>query len=84
MVAIGLMSFLGQLLLTVSLKVEEAGKVSIIRKSADILFAFAFQIIIFEVSCSLRACVPSLLSPFIKAKKTKYPPPLPPPPCIPV
>ena len=50
MVAIGLISFLGQLLLTVSLKVEEAGKVSIIRKSADILFAFAFQIIIFEVS----------------------------------
>ena len=52
MVAIGLISFLGQLLLTVSLKVEEAGKVSIIRKSADILFAFAFQIIIFEVRCS--------------------------------
>ena len=49
MVAIGLMSFLGQLMLTLSLQVEEAGKVSIIRKSGDILFAFAFQIIIFEV-----------------------------------
>ena len=49
MLAIGLMSFLGQLMLTLSLQVEEAGKVSIIRKSGDILFAFAFQIIIFEV-----------------------------------
>ena len=27
----------------------DSGKVSIIRKSADILFAFAFQILIFEV-----------------------------------
>ena len=49
MVVIGLSAFLSQLMITVSLQVEEAGKVSIIRKSGDILFAFAFQIIIFEV-----------------------------------
>ena len=65
MVAIGLLSFIGlpkfrrhvnytfvsaQLLLTVSLQIEEAGKVSIMRKAGDILFAFVFQIFIFNVS----------------------------------
>ena len=50
MVLIGLLAFIGQFMLTVSLQVEEAGKVSIIRKSADILFAFAFQILLFKVS----------------------------------
>ena len=39
-----------QLLLTVSLQIEEAGKVSIMRKAGDILFAFVFQIFIFNVS----------------------------------
>jgi len=48
MVGVGLLSFLAQILLTVSLQVEEAGKVSIMRKSGDILFAFLFQILIFN------------------------------------
>ena len=39
-----------QVLLTVSLQIEEAVKVSITRKAGDILFAFMFQIFIFNVS----------------------------------
>ena len=35
--------------LTVSLQLEEAGRVSIMRKAGDILFAFLFQIFIFQV-----------------------------------
>ena len=42
--------FQAQILLTVSLQLEEAGKVSIMRKSGDILFAFLFQIFLFNVS----------------------------------
>ena len=43
-----------QVLLTVSLQIEEATKVSIMRKAGDILFAFVFQIVIFNVSfCTL-------------------------------
>jgi len=48
MVGVGLLSFLAQILLTVSLQLEEAGKVSIMRKAGDILFAFLFQILIFN------------------------------------
>ena len=39
-----------QIMLTVSLQLEEAGKVSIARKAGDILFAFLFQICIFNVN----------------------------------
>ena len=53
MVGVGLLSFLAQILLTVSLQLEEAGKVSIMRKAGDILFAFLFQILIFNVSTGL-------------------------------
>ena len=55
MVGVGLLSFVAQIGLTVSLQLEEAGKVSIMRKAGDILFAFLFQITIFNVSlhCSL-------------------------------
>jgi len=48
MVGIGLLSFIGQICLTISLQLEEAGKVSIMRKAGDILFAFLFQIFIFQ------------------------------------
>ena len=44
-----------QLLLTVSLQIEEAGKVSIMRKAGDILFAFVFQIFLFNVSNYMRS-----------------------------
>ena len=78
MIGIGLLSFVGQILLTLSLQLEEAGKVvfiritisggpidivilililclkvSIMRKAGDILFAFLFQIFIFQVGSSL-------------------------------
>jgi len=48
MVGVGLLSFVAQIGLTVSLQLEEAGKVSIMRKAGDILFAFLFQITIFH------------------------------------
>jgi len=48
MVGVGLLSFVAQIGLTVSLQLEEAGKVSIMRKAGDILFAFLFQITIFN------------------------------------
>lgn len=45
--ALGIFSFLGQILLTVSLQLEEAGPISIAR-SADIVFAFIWQILFFK------------------------------------
>lgn len=48
-VALGIFSFLGQILLTVSLQMEQAGFVAIAR-SADIVFAFIWQIIFFGES----------------------------------
>lgn len=46
-VALGVFSFLGQILLTISLQLEEAGPVAIAR-SADIVFAFIWQILFFK------------------------------------
>lgn len=46
-IALGIFSFLGQILLTLSLQIEQAGPVAIAR-SADILFAFIWQIIFFK------------------------------------
>lgn len=46
-VALGAFSFLGQILLTISLQIEEAGPVAIAR-SADIVFAFFWQILFFK------------------------------------
>lgn len=45
--ALGIFSFLGQILLTISLQLEEAGPISIAR-SADIVFAFIWQILFFK------------------------------------
>lgn len=45
--ALGAFSFLGQILLTISLQLEEAGPVAIAR-SADIVFAFVWQILFFK------------------------------------
>lgn len=49
MVAIGLVSFLAQILLTVSLQFASAGKVSLERKAFDIICSFGFQIFLFWV-----------------------------------
>lgn len=46
-VALGAFSFLGQILLTISLQIEEAGPVAIAR-SADIVFAFFWQTVFFK------------------------------------
>lgn len=45
---LAVLSFYGQLLLTMALQVEEAGIVSVTRSSAEVAFAFLFQIIIFR------------------------------------
>lgn len=46
-IALGIFSFLGQILLTLSLQMEQAGPVAIAR-SADIVFAFIWQIMFFK------------------------------------
>ena len=45
---IGFFSFLGQSMMTLALQVEEAGTVSLLRKTDDILLAFALQILYFK------------------------------------
>lgn len=46
-VALAIFSFLGQILLTVALQLEQAGPVSIAR-SSDIVFAFIWQVLFFD------------------------------------
>ena len=46
----GMLSLLGQLLTTIALKLEMAGKVALTLKSSQILFSFVFQVLIFYVS----------------------------------
>ena len=48
-IAIGILSYAGQFALTVSLQVEAAGIATLIRKAFDIIFAYLFQIVIFQV-----------------------------------
>ena len=43
-----LFSFLGQILLTLSLQIEKAGPVSIVRSAVDIILAFIWQILLFK------------------------------------
>lgn len=47
--ALAVFSFLGQILLTLSLQLEQAGPVALAR-SSDILFAFVWQMIFFKES----------------------------------
>ena len=48
-ISIGILSYAGQFALTVSLQVEAAGIATLIRKAFDIIFAYLFQIVIFQV-----------------------------------
>ena len=48
-ITIGILSYAGQFALTVSLQVEAAGIATLIRKAFDIIFAYLFQIVIFQV-----------------------------------
>lgn len=51
LLALGIFSFFGQILLTISLKLEEAGVISITR-STTIVFAFIWQVIFFnQIPC---------------------------------
>ena len=49
----GFFSYVTQICLTASAKFESATKVSIYRKAFDIVFAFLFQVLIFEVIVNL-------------------------------
>jgi len=44
------MSYLTQFLLTAAAKFESASKVSLYRKSSDVIFSVLFQILFFQVS----------------------------------
>ena len=50
MVAIGLLSYFGQICLVVSAQLEKASTVALLRKAFDVGLAFAFQMIFFQVS----------------------------------
>ena len=50
LLAIGVFSFLGQIGLITACKIENAGLVSLMRKSFDISFSFLIQILVFGVS----------------------------------
>ena len=45
---IGVLSFLGQSLMTLALQVEEAGTVALVRKADDILVAYLIQVLYFR------------------------------------
>ena len=47
--AIGLLSFVGQASLTISLQIEAAGIISLIRKAFALIFAYTFQVALFQV-----------------------------------
>jgi drug/metabolite transporter (DMT)-like permease len=55
------MSFYAQLLLTKALQMEEASIVSVTRSSAEVVCAFAFQILIFHQIPDVYACIGALL-----------------------
>lgn len=59
-VALGVFSFLGQILLTISLQLEEAGPVAIAR-SADIVFAFIWQILFFKEIPNIYSVIGALI-----------------------
>lgn len=61
--ALGAFSFLGQILLTISLQLEEAGPVAIAR-SADIVFAFVWQILFFKEIPNIYSVIGALIVTF--------------------
>ncbi|XP_008482661.1 solute carrier family 35 member G1-like [Diaphorina citri] len=59
-VLLALFSFAGQILLTLSLQLEQAGPVSIAR-SADIVFAFVWQVLFFQEVPNVFSVVGAIL-----------------------
>ena len=49
LILIGVLSFIAQIGLVISCKLEKATTVSIVRKAFDVIFAFIFQILLFQV-----------------------------------
>ena len=60
-VILGVFSFCGQILLTRSLQLEQAGPVSVVRATTDIALAFLWQIIIFKETPDLWSIFGALL-----------------------
>ena len=50
MVLIGILSFAGQIGISLSAHFESAASLALLRKSFDVIFAFLFQIMFFQVS----------------------------------
>ena len=61
LMALAILSFYGQLLLTKALQVEEASLVSVIRSSSEVVCAFIFQIVIFNSLPDVYACIGAFL-----------------------
>lgn len=61
LMALCILSFYAQLLLTKALQIEEASLVSVTRSSAEVVCAFAFQILIFHQLPDIYACIGALL-----------------------
>lgn len=61
LMALAVLSFYAQLLLTKALQIEEASLVSVTRSSAEVVCAFIFQIVIFHTMPDVYACIGALL-----------------------
>lgn len=69
------MAFTAQVFLTVALQLEEANKMSILRKGWDIIFSFLFQIFIFKEfpnACSISGAILVALAIFLNGAKKFY------------
>ncbi len=60
-VILGVFSFCGQLLLTRSLQLEQAGPVSVVRATTDIALAFLWQVVVFKETPDLWSIFGALL-----------------------
>lgn len=60
-VILAVFSFCGQILLTRSLQIEQAGPVSVVRATTDIALAFLWQVIIFHENPDLWSIFGALL-----------------------
>jgi len=72
---LGFMAFTAQVFLTVALQLEEANKMSILRKGWDIIFSFLFQIFIFKEfpnACSISGAILVALAIFLNGAKKFY------------
>lgn len=58
---LAILSFYAQLLLTKALQLEEASLVSVTRSSAEVVYAFLFQVVIFGQIPDIYACIGAVL-----------------------